>query len=611
MLSKSLRGMPFLAFLLCFAGSVHATPLPQHKPSQGIEIPTTQDSETDYIRSEAKPIPRAKPLGKYTRLNEQDAILYRAIFKAQDEGDWDKADELTEKLSDLRLRSHILLQRLLHPTEWRSSYEELSGWLSQYPDHPSAHEVYKLATARQKNGDEAPQKPIQPKIISGMMVDLNPDPPAYSSKKSRSGVQSQAVKALQKDIERNLRQDRVTIAYAKLQQDTASTYMDETEYDALRARIAAGYLYVGKPSKAMELARASLMRSNKNVPLAGWVAGLTAWKQKDYESAYAFFQTPALSPRASTWSKAAGAFWASRSALKLGLYDKVSYWLNIAAQYNRTFYGILAINALGRDVSFNWDQPALSPEHISKIAKYPAGMRAILLTQAGQPHLASRELLRIHPGNDAALEEALIAYASANELPSFEIRFAHVFKHSDGSFYDASLYPIGSWEPRGGYKIDKAYIHAIVRQESRFNNRAENEASGALGLMQILPSTANYAMKTSTFTGKGRHALKDPITNVTAGQNYLLSLIQYNDIDKDLLSLSIAYNAGPGNLRKWQKKLSDIKDPLLFIEMIPYSETREYIEKVMSNYWIYRMRLGLDTPSLDAITSGTTARLPI
>ncbi|HPF77678.1 MAG TPA: lytic transglycosylase domain-containing protein, partial [Alphaproteobacteria bacterium] len=79
-------------------------------------------------------------------------------------------------------------------------------------------------------------------------------------------------------------------------------------------------------------------------------------------------------------------------------------------------------------------------------------------------------------------------------------------------------------------------------------------------------------------------------------------------VGQDLLSLAIAYNAGPGNLAKWKEERAHIEDPLLFIETIPFNETRAFVERVLSNYWIYRIRLDQKTPSLDAVAKGQWAR---
>ena len=76
------------------------------------------------------------------------------------------------------------------------------------------------------------------------------------------------------------------------------------------------------------------------------------------------------------------------------------------------------------------------------------------------------------------------------------------------------------------------------------------------------------------------------------------------EVGNNLFLLAAAYNAGPGTLNKWRRSLDDVNDPLLFIESLPYAETRDYVEKVLANYWIYRMRLGQPSPSLDAVAAG-------
>jgi soluble lytic murein transglycosylase-like protein len=574
-------------------------PLPAHKPST-----KKPSSSPALIKSTAIPKTKKKPIGTGLFLSKSDRALYQDIFKAQDRADWKTANAKTEKLKDLRLRGYIVYQRLMHPSDYVSSYEELAGWLDQYPALAGAHDIYKLAQKRKPAGASPLKKPIENRIIYGSLRELNPEAPRYSSTKKRSAAQTKLIHDLEKAIRGNLRQDRITISNDQLKQSEAKIYMDDVEYDRLRAQIAAGYLYIDMPEKALELSLASLNRSGEKAPLSGWVAGLTSWTEKDYANAYKYFQTVALSDYTSTWTKAAGAYWASRAALKLGQFDKVSEWLNIAAEYNRTFYGVLAIRALGRDVRFNWALPAFKQDHEDKILSYTAGRRAFLLIQAGQKSLASRELLKLHPNGDDSLETALITFSAKYELPSFQIQFAHLFKQDDDSFYDSALYPLAAWKPKNDWEIERAFIHAIVRQESRFDPRAENSYSNAMGLMQILPSTANGVVGSKQFSNAGKYSLKDPIINITVGQRYLLKLQNKLDNEDDLIRLAIAFNAGPGNLRKWEKELHHIEDPLLFMEMLPYAETRAYVERVMSHYWIYKMRLGEESVTLNQLASG-------
>ena len=81
-----------------------------------------------------------------------------------------------------------------------------------------------------------------------------------------------------------------------------------------------------------------------------------------------------------------------------------------------------------------------------------------------------------------------------------------------------------------------------------------------------------------------------------------------NLVGQDLLSLAMAYNAGPGTLAKWKAEREGMDDPLLFIETIPFHETRNYVEHVMANYWMYRMRYDQSNDSMVALANGKWAR---
>ena len=127
--------------------------------------------------------------------------------------------------------------------------------------------------------------------------------------------------------------------------------------------------------------------------------------------------------------------------------------------------------------------------------------------------------------------------------------------------------------------------------------------------MQLMPTTANYVSGKDIYhQASGQYQLRDPSTNLEIGQSYIQNLLNHRAVGQDLLSLAVAYNAGPGNLSKWKAERAHIEDPLLFIETIPYHETRAFVERVLSNYWIYRMRFGQDTPSLDDVAKGKWAR---
>ena len=549
-----------------------------------------KSSKTDLQSAKATEV-TSKPLSK------KDAGLYAEIFALQSVGDMDAANEKIKKLSDMRLYGHVLFQRYMHPTAYKTSFQELKTWLDEYHDHPEAYKIYTLANRKKPSGfKETLKKPEtqiniirrhEPTMISAAR---------YVSSRKRNAAEKQQISDLKNVITARLRKDQPTSAHKLLKKN--KDLLDNVEYDILQAKIAASYLYNGKVLTAYTLASQSANRSGTNAPRAGWIAGLASWMQKDYVSAAKYFEIVGRSSYASSWTKSAGAYWAARAHMRTGNVKMVSVWLNRAIKHPRTFYGLVATLALGRDFDFNWDVPTFTRENYKLLSTNPGGFRAMALVAAGQTALAEDELVRLNL-DDKKLREALVAYSGYARLPGLAMRLgANVT--SDDSYYDAALYPMGPWQPGEGYKVDPALIHAIMRQESRFDPMAKSHA-GAKGLMQIMPSTAKAI-------GANVEMLDDPQQNVELGQQYIAKLLGEKIVREDLLRLLVAYNAGPGNLNKWTRRYPKVDDPLLFIELIPVAETRGYVEKVLANYWIYRLRDGLPTPSLDAVTSGKSAR---
>ncbi|MCW5688772.1 MAG: lytic transglycosylase domain-containing protein, partial [Pseudolabrys sp.] len=152
--------------------------------------------------------------------------------------------------------------------------------------------------------------------------------------------------------------------------------------------------------------------------------------------------------------------------------------------------------------------------------------------------------------------------------------------------------------------VDSSLVLAFARIESRFQVSATSPV-GARGLMQIMPGTAAYISGDDGYLGAKRNLLNDPRVALSLAQDYIRHLLDTDDIDGNLFFVLAAYNGGPGNLRKWLDAGVGIDDPLLFIETIPSRETRFFVERVMASYWMYRLRLGDRTPSLDMVASGS------
>lgn len=141
-------------------------------------------------------------------------------------------------------------------------------------------------------------------------------------------------------------------------------------------------------------------------------------------------------------------------------------------------------------------------------------------------------------------------------------------------------------------KLDPAWVFGLMRQESRFVDYARSSA-GAMGLMQIMPATARW-IANKMGDRKAHAAVRDPATNIRFGTFYLKSI--YDRLDSSAVLASAGYNAGPGRARRWQASVP--LEGAIYVESIPFSETREYVKKVLTNAVFYSQRLGMPSTRL-------------
>ena len=545
----------------------------------------------------------------YKPLSGKNAKLYQEIFSQQTLGDWQSADALMKKLTDDRLIGHVLSQRYLHEN-YRTSFKELQSWLSQYSDHPYAQEVYKLAISRR--GDVPENQITLPKkerILSQVREPKIVYPKHYIAQIERSVGQNQDITTLSRKIRALVRTGRVFEAMEYYNGSLAREYLDRIEKDQIEAQLAAGLMYARKLDAALDKAVMVADRSGKYVPEASWIAGLVYWQMGEFGQAIPYFEKAGRSVYASGWHRAAGLFWAARSYNKIG--DKTSYnkLMSEAAQHSRTFYGLLASRALGTvPQDFNWEKPEFTKKHEALILSQESGQRVLTLVAAQQYDIAESELLRMDYKSNPQMREAVLAYAMHVGLSGIALRLGNMVQDEQGRYYDSAAYPLSAWQPEDGYSLDPALVHAVMRQESRFDLNAKSY-SGALGLMQVMPQTAAYIADRNGYGADvTEHKICMPEKNMKLGQDYIEYLFETRIVGGDVVGMLIAYNAGPGNLQKWRKKAGNPSDPLLLIETLPVEETRDYVERVLSNYWIYRMRTGQDIPSLAALARGKSPK---
>lgn len=537
-------------------------------------------------------------------MSDADAKRYRLIFDLQAGGDWDAADALIAELGDEILMGHVLYQRYMHPTAYHSSYPELRDWLADYADHPGAATVRRLAMQRKPAGESAPVRARTGRLVTGAVESYGFVPRRYKSDRARNADERRAVSRLMRKIADTAERGSPADAWAMLNAPANRGLLDKNEFSLMRAEVAQGYFHRRQYERAVQLASASAKSTLSYLDHADWTVGLAQWKLGNLELAAEHFAKVAKSNNVSPWKRAAGAFWAARSHRKLGNNREASQWLEHAAKYPGTFYGLISTQVLDEPARFHWRTPRLNHDRLAVLQDHAVGARGMALIQVGQRELAVEELRRINPRRDRDLEEALVAIAEDAGLPDLAVRAGSRFRPEGGERYDTALYPIPPWSPDTGFQVDRALVFGFMRQESRFDPTAKSGV-GASGLMQLMPRTAVYmGDDDALYDGSDRSELFDPLVNIELGQRYLAYLLESRLVGDDLLLLAAAYNAGPGNLQHWRRRVNYNDDPLFFIESIPIKETRVFVERVLTNFWIYRMRFNQPVPSLEAIAQG-------
>ncbi|WP_020591055.1 lytic transglycosylase domain-containing protein [Kiloniella laminariae] len=546
-------------------------------------------------------------------LQEDDIKIYTKIFALQEQGRWPEAEKQIAKLQDKTLMGHVLAQKFLHPTAYRSKYKELKEWLGEYADHPQADTIYKLALQRRPKNYAMPDKPVQHKSASYRAYGKNYN---YRSGKKLSSADQKKARQLKSQLRRNILNTRLSVTEEALQSAKAKHLLDKVEIDQTYAKLAAAWYYYGKDQKAYDLA-VEATKSRKYVPSSDWIAGLAAWRMGQIDLARKHFSTLADATRANSWMRSAGAYWTARTNLKLKAPQDVSKRLYQAAEYPRTFYGVLARRALGLDLVFETSPLALGLDTVEILESYPTSRRALALLQLDKTDEAREELSQVIGSIEGDEIYAFLELTEQIGMPRLAFRLGarmaaeekqeRQLPSDSWGIIDTALYPIPQWEPTGGYEIDRALVYAFMRQESSFNPNAKSP-DGARGLLQLMPQTATFIDEKRSFRGADRNELYDPSLNLELGQKYLSYLLTHSYVQGDLFKLATAYNGGPGNLGKWERNTNHNDDPLLFIESIPSHETRLFIERVLTNLWIYRARLNQASPSLDALAAGRWPR---
>ena len=535
-----------------------------------------------------------------TILSKVDTQLYLRAFAAQRRRQWAESDRFLRAVTNKVLVGTLLKHRYLNGYE--ATFTELSAWLSAYSDEDGADRIFRLAVQRKPAGAALPAKPAA-RVRRAVAVPPEFErSPKLPGKPALSAEDASEAAALRRQITSALTGIRLNRA-SELLNGKATRLLGAARADALRARLGHAFLQRGRFESAWKVSAPASIRSARHVSLAPWIAGLSAWALDRWPEAAEHFERLAKAGNDHEWLIAASAYWAGRSHAKAGDAASANHWFGKAATFRRTFYGLLARARLNLPSAFDWRKPAADPMAFKAFVDSAAGKRIIALVQIGAYELAGQSLLSRYFQQAEAQAETYLTIALAGRMPATAFRIADRMARRDGRQFDIALFPTPVWQPRRGFRRDRALVFAVMRQESAFRPAAISHA-GARGLMQIMPATARFTARLGRVPFEGVWRLFDPQFNILLGDSFLAYLLARPTINGNLLFAVAAYNAGEGNLARWSVR----SDPLLFTEAIYFRETRIYVERVMYNLWAYRARLGQAAPSLKALAADTWPR---
>ncbi len=529
------------------------------------------------VKVNAAPVPynriRTQTVNTSGVLTVADAQAYQTAFAQIDAGDYDDAEATLAQVSDRSLVGYAEYHKLFSGG-YSATYDELTAWLSQYGDQPVAMKVWTLAKRKKPSG--APD-PAFPSLVGNQALALN----AAQGTGLAPAVELSGTGSLTTSMKADF--------------NPGAPQLDTVDSD-LTPKSARSAYNNGQLDQAVTLAR----KIGDH-----WVAGLADWRLKRYDQAMAEFKFVATDPSRNAWSQSSGAYWAGRCALKMGDTAGADTYFKIAASFPFTFYGLLAEARLGVTPAVALAKKGLPPtfqgttrdaltasldDDFAWTKDNGQAHRLNALVQIGRNSDAQVELqTAMQKASDDSARDRWMALAAYNNIPVSQL------KASDRLF-NASLYPIPEYRLRGDNGVDSALVYAFARKESKFNANAKSYA-GAYGLLQLMPSTAALVENDPSFNARPAKLLK-PAVNLRVGQKYIQRLMDSKPVGGDLLRTIAAYNAGPGPVKDAVNSLGPDSDSLLVMESIPVAETRQYVEEVAANYWIYRQLMGKETPSL-------------
>ncbi len=575
----------FLVLGLALAGAAPASsdplaPLPRPQPTAPVPVESSQQPQVQAPQLQP-PLaqPRQQlPVARPVLVVPSD---WRGVFAAIRAGDWAGAQAGITALPADVLTPVAKAELYTAKGSPVVDLPRLQAVLQEAPDLPNADQLARLAIVR-----GAPTSPLV--IPEKQVVGLGSGPRRYRAKPVGGEPLADALRA---QLDAYVKADDATSAEAAFV--AQAPYLSGDARAEAAQRVAWIYYILGQDTDARRVADYwRTGASGEWGSQAAWVSGLASWRQGDCNSAAAAFREVAA--KATQRELAAGGYyWAARAEQACRRPQAVQSLLAAAAASPESFYGLIARETLGTDTRI----PAAPAVSTAAVDSLPNVRRAVALAAIGETALAEDMLRHQARIGSPADHRALVEVARRLNLAGAQYWLAT--NGQPGVRLDiATRYPRPSWNPLRGWRVDPALAYAHIIQESNFRAKAVS-AAGAVGLMQVLPSTAS-SIASADGLGYSLSNLFDPSMNLEFGQSFIERMRRSPYTGDQLPKVIASYNAGPLPVGRWAT-IPDKGDPLLWIESVPYWETRYYIPAVMRNLWVYQGLERTEQVSLESL----------
>ena len=512
------------------------------------------------------------------QLSDSDRDTYRQVFQALRSGDYQSVAARLESVPAGVLTPMAQSELMLASPAARDP-DTLTALLTLSSDLPEAPSLAKFSP----NGATLP-------VQHALVRMLGPSKRAASRPNRDCAVLAGRVQPLLKADDAASAEPLVEAAADNISPEALTEW---------REKVAWTYFLNGDDASARRIATMAQAGAGDWAVDAAWVNGLASWRAGDTAAAGDAFDRVA-SNAGDDETRAAGWFWAARSRSAAGDAAAAQTRLEAASRLGQTFYGMLAGAALSIPTI---STDALGAADMQGLLRHPNLRAAAALVEIGETNLADQMIRYQARIGQPSEHQALIGFAAALNLPTTQVWLAQNAP-AGTHIAAAARYPMPAWAPTQGWRIDPALVYAHALQESEMRVDAVSRA-GARGLMQLMPATAQLIAR---HKGDTVRPLDDPSVSFEYGQSYLEELAAAGGTGGLLPKVIAAYNAGPNNVARWT---AGMNDPLLFIESIPFPQTRAYVAIVLRNYWIYQREAGTPTTSMTALAQGRWPVFPV